>query len=278
MYEQFISYWGKELLEKLNSFINFDNEYNWLKVITRKPKRVIHPIRHILFILFLCKNLEEFFYPVNIFIPKIKMYPCLNPVCKDYKKLVIKDVIIKKDYKTKQLIGIFACDCGFVYSRKLKNDIYKVGKIKKFGYVWEEKLKELVKANKYSIREIARQLRCDPKTVVKYSHKLGVRQYLNSNMVFQEHESNRTDKTVNKETYRKEIVELIKNNPDITATKIKNKLYKQYMWLYKNDREWLTNILPKKNNTKIKKNNTKIDWVRRDLEILTLIKEEYKKF
>ena len=61
LYEEFIKFYGIEFLESLESSVNYNNEFNWLKVISRKSKRASHPIRHILFINFLCKDVAEFF-------------------------------------------------------------------------------------------------------------------------------------------------------------------------------------------------------------------------
>ncbi len=46
-------------------------------------------------------------------------YPCLNPVCKQYKKQVIENVEIRNSYKNKSPIGYFTCpNCGFSYLRR----------------------------------------------------------------------------------------------------------------------------------------------------------------
>ena len=46
----------------MQSGIDFNNEYNWLKVITRKSKRSTHPLRHLLLIGFLSSDIEGFFF------------------------------------------------------------------------------------------------------------------------------------------------------------------------------------------------------------------------
>lgn len=61
LYEKFIEFYGVEFLESLESSIDYNNEFNCIKVISRKSKRSSHPIRHLLFINFLCKDIEEFF-------------------------------------------------------------------------------------------------------------------------------------------------------------------------------------------------------------------------
>ena len=53
---------------------------------------------------------------------------------------------------------------------------YRFGRIKAFGTVWEEQLKELVN-QKLSLRETARLLGVDANTVKKYARKLGLTTY-----------------------------------------------------------------------------------------------------
>lgn len=56
----FKNYFTEELLKILESNVD-EKESNWIRMITRKPKCIIHPIRHILFILFLCDDFKTFF-------------------------------------------------------------------------------------------------------------------------------------------------------------------------------------------------------------------------
>lgn len=61
LYESFINFYGEKFLKELNCNIDFNNEFNWLKVITRNTKRATHPLRHLLLIGFLCDDIEKFF-------------------------------------------------------------------------------------------------------------------------------------------------------------------------------------------------------------------------
>ena len=78
LYEEFISYYGKKFLKQLYSEIDYSKEYNWLKVISRKSKRTSHPLRHLLFINFLCDNIGKFFNEINQY--KIKSVKNEKPV------------------------------------------------------------------------------------------------------------------------------------------------------------------------------------------------------
>ncbi len=97
---------------------------------------------HILLINFLCEDIKEFFKGVtNSYNPfGHGPWPCLNIACSNYKKDIIKDVVVTDDYKTRIPVGTVRCNCGCVYSRKgpdkSVDDRYKIGRIKEFGDVW----------------------------------------------------------------------------------------------------------------------------------------------
>lgn len=107
LYEQFISYYGKTFLEQLDCQIDFENDYNWLKVISRKSKRSSHPLRHLLFINFLCEDIKYFFD--NIYdckVEKIKNTDSIYSIEKvQLEKLnQYKDIILKMKEKNKGIL------------------------------------------------------------------------------------------------------------------------------------------------------------------------------
>jgi hypothetical protein len=165
LYEAFIAYYGEDFLKSLDCSIVFYNDYNWLKVITRKSKRSSHPLRHLLLINFLCGDIEEFF----------------------------------------------------------TSDIYVVNK-------------KVAKAEKVYRQEDANDIK------------------LNS--------------------CKDAILEEFKANKDINRTKLRERLKKEYMYIYRYDKEWLFNNLPRK--SKSKPNNLRVDWIKRDQEYMELIRARYE--
>ncbi len=269
LYEEFISYYGEKFLGTLESQLDNNNEYNWLRVITRNQSRDVHPLRHILLINFLCKDIKEFFQGItNNYNPfGNRPWPCLNIACSNYKKDVIEDVVVTDDYKTRVPVGTFRCNCGFVYSRKgpdkSLDDRYKIGRIKEFGDVWINRLKIYINDNKYTLRETARLMNCDPKTVIKYKEL----QEKNNNHV----EINKNGLT-NK--FKSDIITFIKENPNYTRTEVRKSKAKEYIYLYRHDQAWLYDVLPQKKNVIIHKGKI-IDWNRRDEEILIKLRKTY---
>lgn len=165
LYEAFIAFYGENFLGELNCSIDFDNEYNWLKVITRRSKRVSHPIRHLLLIEFLCGDIKEFFSSDNI-----------------------------------------------------------------------NKNKEIITKGKKYLKSDANETNID--------------------------------------RCKNAVLKAIKDNKGINRTRLREILNKEYMYLYRYDRNWLFSNLPTK--VKVKSENLRVNWIKRDSEYLELINEKYK--
>jgi hypothetical protein len=279
LYEEFVSFYGKALLKTMDSSIDNDYEYNWLRTITRNSERTVHPVRHLLLINFLGINISDFFNDID---KNYKPFgegpwPCLNKVTIHYKESVVKDLKITEDYKTRLPVGTFSCDCGFIYSRKgpdvLDSDKYRIGRIKSFGEVWENKLLVYLKERKYGLRELARFMKCDPKTIIKFDNAFGINYFkgkveaIKSKVDF----NNNIDRS---ETYKKSILNYIHNNVAATRTEIREMCKKEYIYLYRKDKRWLKQKLPM--NTKEIKSSNKVDWNSRDYEVLALVKASYE--
>lgn len=269
----FRNHYGEWFLNIMNSNLDIEDENNWLKILLRKPNRAMHPIRHILLIDFLTGSIDKF----TKFQAKSKSYSCLNKFCSEYRKSNKTKYVITADYKTREPIATIICEkCGFKYSRKASKEHNEIGTIKDYGFLWLNMLREILYSSKNkSLRAIAREMGCDSKTVVKYSELLGLRTLVQSNMkVKLPHERTRTSyfKGAN---YRESITKFVKNNPSSTITVIKRNNYKEYMWLYKNDKEWLNSTLPKPT----KPSNIisgRVDWDKRDEELLQILKKQYE--
>lgn len=218
------------------------------------------------------ENVECFFRDKYYYSPK-KQYPCLNPMCCNYRKHVIKDYEVTYDSKSKEQIITLCCKCGFKYARKVNDDEYKIGKIKSFGVLWEHKLEEIILSGQLSLRKIALAMKCDPKTVVKYAEKLGLSHILNSKMkVTNLNQDKIARSNIVPEKYKQDIIELINSNRGISRTQVRNRLEKEYIWLYKNDREWLQMNLPVRRKRVV--DNHRVSWKNRDDELLELLQKE----
>ncbi|MCR8855662.1 TnsD family transposase [Lysinibacillus fusiformis] len=263
LYQIFQSNLPMTFLEEFDCGLDIQNEYNWLKVITRNSKRHVHPFRHLLMLYFLESDIEDFIHQKADEGPfGVGPFPCLNIASPHHKQRVITKVAVTRDYKTKDTIGTFTCACGFIYARKgpdmSKENQYRIGRVKAFGEVWQSKLEELAKEN-MSIRAIAKKLGVDSKTVKKYM-----------NIEKTQKEINTGDKTVTTEKYKSEILRAIKEFKQISRTELREKFKKQYIFLYRHDKEWLMDVLPSKK--KRQQPNKKVEWSKRDQVYVKKIK------
>ncbi|MDD2299203.1 MAG: TnsD family transposase [Fermentimonas sp.] len=280
--QAFRAHYCNDFLSYMQSEIYDYDENSWIKSITRKPRKTVHPIRHILFINFLMGGIEEFFSLEQTTKPEFGNPPwyCLNPAADHYLKPVIYDCVITPDYKSNEPVGTFSCQCGFVYSRKgpdknIENK-FKIGRIKQFGTVWESKLESLIMEGKHTLRQLGREMKCDPKTIVKYATKLGMEAYLNSTMKFDDIVTKNHDYDNKASEYCKDVLEFMISYPDCSRTAIRQALPKQYRWLNRNKPEWLEENLPPKirrGNVGVQKG--RVNWEIRDTTILFLLKSAY---
>ncbi|OJE40240.1 transposase [Bacillus tropicus] len=267
LYQAFKSKFPKGFLEKYESTLNIADEYNWLKVITRNTKRHVHPFRHLLMLYFLEQDIDDFVNQKAQVDPfGVGPWPCLNKAATHYKESVIPSVEVTRDFKSTALIGTFSCSCGFVYARKGPDmsleDRCRIGRVKVFGEVWKSKLKQLFN-RKLSTTAIARELGVDSKIVKRYleGHKII------SNQV-------KIESKALLEQYKDEMIEGIRKFPNLSRTPLRERFKKQYMFLYRHDKEWLIKNLPIKQK-KLESTKT-VDWNKRDREYVVKIETLYK--
>ncbi|HYE10180.1 MAG TPA: TnsD family Tn7-like transposition protein [Patescibacteria group bacterium] len=280
--QSFVNYYGNTLLKLLQSDIDYNNQDNWVSSIVRKHRKAFHPLRHLLLMKFLAGSAEKFYNLSAEYNPFGKgPWICLNAAADHYKEPVIKELDITHCMDTKLPVGTFKCSCGFIYSRRgpdtSNEDKYRIGRIKAFGTVWEDKLKKYVEDEKLSMRETARRLNVDPNTVKKYASALELNnswdsESCKSGVTKRIDYSCQTDIYESKKTqYRSQWVDIIKSNPGQSAAVLRNAAEGVYMWLYKNDKVWLNTNTPKLDIRKNKAN--RVDWKERDKQLFRLARE-----
>lgn len=268
LYKAFQSKFPKGFLVKYESAIDIDDDYNWLRVITRHLKRHSHPFRHLLMLYFLEQDVDSFLQIEADTGPfGSGPWPCLNKAANHYKEYVIQEISVTRDYKSKAPIGTFVCSCGFIYARKgpdrLSEDKYRIGRIKVFGDTWKAKLDELEAEGKYSTRALAKMLGVDSKTVKKY---------LSSEIKIEGLSDDDIPSMLL--TYRNQLLKGMQQYPSYSRTQIRKCFPKEYMYLYRHDKKWLFEQLPiiqeKRNNQAF------VDWAQRDREYCSKVEKLYK--
>jgi hypothetical protein len=139
LYADFVSFYGLKILSVFQSIPTSEESTCWLKSIARKHRKSFHPLRHILFLIFLGKKVTDL-DTLDYFGPFGKgPFPCLNPAANHYKKLVVSQHSVKRCTDTGYPIGVFTCKCGFEYTRlgpdKKEEDKYIYRYVRCYGGV-----------------------------------------------------------------------------------------------------------------------------------------------
>ena len=274
--EAFKYYYSANLLNLLHCEVDDDSQHNWLFRLVRSPKSAQHPLHHLLLIQFLGHTAETFFQLPEEFQPFGEgPWPCLNPVCYRFRKRSIKQYRLSYSKENGKPIGTFACICGFVYSRigpaHSNEHWYQYSQVESYGHVWESALQELWADTNVSLRAIARHLEVDPRTIKLHATRLQLpfpRPTKRPTNEIQPKCTPHTDafpaSTDNDlEKNRMAWLTLKHENPDAGGKELRSKLPRVYMWLYRNDREWLkANMPPRQKVVSL----PRVDWEIRDRE------------
>ncbi|MBD7913938.1 TniQ family protein [Clostridium sp. Sa3CUN1] len=263
-------FYGNSFLKIFFSESDCEDYSNWIKGIFRKKLNSINSIKSILLMIFLSGEVEEFFkYKRNKKVFGDGPWPCLNPICINYRKLVVKEYQIRNSYRSVLMNGIFKCkECGYTYRRKEgfngKDNIYSKDKVIDFGNAWRHEFIKLINLG-YSNNYIGKRLG------VKYE----VVDYYKKHNKFKDKPKYSIEKRRDFfSVYTSDILAFIKNNPECLRSDISKKFKKQYSWLMKNNKEWLSENLPK---AKANKMHVKgIDFKEQDKIILEKIKVAYE--
>lgn len=275
--EDFYEFYGEELLKYLQSSVNPCSETNWLTDMLYSKERTAHPIRHLLLIRFFGVSIPDVFYKKFEYNPfGSGPWICLNSAAEHYLQPVVEKIRISYSSENKEPIGTFYCNCGFVYTRSGydKDDTtqYTYTKIKQFGHVWEKRLKEVVSMG-LSLRETARLMGADPGTVKKYAKKLGLQTFWKERGENKDIENNKKivtgNENIKRDIYRREWLKLRERYPEKSKKELRLINQKVYMWLYRNDRQWLDDNSPQGRYVYV---NKRVDWNKRDKELLPKIK------
>ena len=262
----FKKYYTEEFLDYIGYNFDVDENDSWIRHTTTRKKPVGDPLKFILVIRFLFGSFEEFYKYNNEYrIFKKGPYPCLNILCLNYNRLVIKD-FMKINNSHGYPLATFKCEhCGFKYSRrgpdKNDNDIYNKTYVKDYGHLWHVKLKEYVDKG-FSLRKMSKILGCNIESIRTWANL-----YKNPTLV-KTSTIGLTNDPYNLllEQYKNEVISYIKENPNVTRQNIFRSNPKAYKYLSKTDNEWITNsvILVKKNKCISKEERLNNDWLNKD--------------
>lgn len=138
----------------------------WLAAMVRKHRKANHPLYHLLLQDFLTQQ-ECRFSPFGQ-----GPWPCRNPLAHHHDQLTIESITQHRNHG--KTVGVFACSCGYVYTRCLDAvaGTLEQPRFLRYGPLLVPALRKMLDTG-VGLREIGRHLQLDPKTVVFLAAKLG---------------------------------------------------------------------------------------------------------
>ena len=215
----------------------------------RRPQ---HPLHHILVVRFLGVPLETFLhFPMDPPYPFGKgPWPCLNPVCEQYRMPCIMTYVIREKSAKGYPAGVFACpSCGFTYSRAgpdgSAEDTFRRDRIPSYGRLWEIKLSEWWPDPSVSIEYMARRLGVDPQTVKLQAKKLALPPRRPPHKANTNHQAGGRDLEQQREQWLRLVEERAADGITALIRRVRG-ARRLYSWLAKYDDEWLSAHRPLK--------------------------------
>ena len=174
------------------------------------------------------------------------------------------------------------CSCGYIYARKgpdkSPDDRYKIGKTKAFGHVWTEKLINLLQEGRYSSRQLAGIMGCDPNTIRKKASELNMNYFslnkIDNGQIINKKQDQKGGLKIDE--FKNKTIEVIEANKEAGKLKIKALMPNEIRYICKYDKEWINCILPSCEFNDNNKKSVKIDWDERDSMYLSLVEDKYK--
>jgi hypothetical protein len=228
---------------------------------------------------FCMKNMSR---PLNDFKPFGNgPWPCLNPVCKNFRKLVIKSCTIRtRSYNNYAQHGTFACRCGFIYTRVRRDqhskDHFRYLCVKNYGDVWKDMLINLWGDTSISLRQMASKLGVDVQTI-KFQAGLLRLQFprigpskmvvratptLRNRLIrYQRNKSEEVD-LKRRTAHRRTWLQNLKKHPQASRKDLMRLSPGPNSWLFVHDREWLHQNQP----TLRKRGSAQADWSGLDIQ------------
>lgn len=217
-----------------------------------------NPLKHLLLMTFLGCTSEQVFTSFVEFKPfGTGPWPCLNRASKHY-----GDLLIEQSHVTDNLVknrrgkpeGTFACRCGFVYKRigpdTSDTDRFTHSSVQAYGLTWERLLRRLWLNTKLPMQEVGIQLGVSDLTVVRHAIRLGLLMNQSgarrvSGKTIERYSKYRDTRQNVLKSYRQEWLAVLKANPRARRQQLLNVANFLYLWLRKNDGEWIEAHLPK---------------------------------
>jgi hypothetical protein len=283
LFKAFQDFYSPALLETIGCRIESTHR-SWIFRILEKSKTDIlhHPIRHLLMMNFLGFTAKEFFKTFVEFKPFVEgPFPCLSRASGHYGELRIQQCEIfdnlTKGKRRGKPIAVFACDCGFIYQRvgpdESEDARSRYDSIREYGSVWETRLREMWNDLSLSQEEIARRLRVSPLSVTNIARRLNLPMNKPGARVSNNNSYRKIPRRTLSEArkfYREKWLKTLENYPEANRNELIKLANFEYLWLMRNDSEWMEKHLPQV--LKVPRKKEHLNWKQIDDELSAAIK------
>jgi hypothetical protein len=278
----FTQFYSTEFLRSIHCPIN-SKGHSWVIRLLLKDKVDIvqPPLRHLLLLIFLGYTAEQFFTSFIEYKPfGDGPWPCLNHAAHHFQQPTISecritDCLVKKRHG--KPMGTFGCKCGFVYHRigpeTSTEDRIRYSSVESYGPVWERSLQKLWGDISLPLKQVGQRLGVSVLTVIRRAIRLGLP--MNAPGVreangYERYKKYRKTMQEAQRQYRIDWLAVRKANPKASRKQLIAIASFLYLWLRKNDSEWIEKHLPHviKPNRRIKR----IDWKNEDRKLAAALK------
>ncbi len=178
----FSSYYPPDLLQLLHCELDLTTRDHWLIDLIHNNRRSYYPLCHLLLIQVLGCSAENFFCaPAQPLYFGDGPWSCLNPVSDHYGEKRIENYRVTfkgSPDRSIKLIGTFACDCGFVYTRegpdRFSRSQFQITHIEAFGPTWELAFRRMWDDPTITIEQLASQLNISPHKLMRIAEQLNL--------------------------------------------------------------------------------------------------------
>ncbi|MBN1137233.1 MAG: TnsD family transposase [Anaerolineae bacterium] len=280
--ESFKAHYPPELLTLLHCELDGQSRDNWLIRIVRSLNGFRHPLRHLLLIHFLGHTMQTFLQlPTERHPFGRGPWPCLNRASLHYRELRVQDCQVEYD-RAGRFRGTFACECGFVYSRRgpdrSEADRFRIGTYKSFGPLWEEKFKTLWEDPNTNPTQIAEQLGIDRSTVTRHAAAVGLRfpppgasiQKDSRMLSAAGHWAGPAVSSETRDEYREQWLSILREYPEAGRHSLQADWPVLCCWLRRHDTDWFNEHLPPRRApiaSRTKLPPPRVNWAERDEQL-----------
>ncbi|HEY5915109.1 MAG TPA: TnsD family Tn7-like transposition protein [Verrucomicrobiae bacterium] len=271
-----IRFYGPKLLELLQCALPGHRGDGWLGHLLRKADTAVAPLRHLLLLTALDIDLGRFFetkqpeQPAQKAAAPAGLWPCLNPVCEDRGKPLVKQLErVGPDSNGTEHVIIRCPHCGFAYElRDSAEPPTRATRVVDYGATWKNVLRQLWADTSITLRHMAKMLGVDPKTVKQRAIELGLRFPRPGKRPVTKrglYVPKPRDPAKQLEEHRRAWMQLRTDNSAAGTKALRALAPALYPWLYRCDQVWLKAHQPVRLPPTVTR--VHVDWAKRDEEL-----------